>query len=61
VFLCAMVSVRAMPLPLTTLNLTPPNIFDVDVLALSAVVTHFCAAVGSTPSIGKVAINLGQP
>ena len=56
-----MVRVRAMPLPITTLNLTSPNILDEDALALSAVVTHFCAAAGSTPSIGKVAINLGQP
>jgi hypothetical protein len=38
-----------------------PNILLDDALALSAVVTHFCAATGSTPSIGSVDINLGQP
>jgi hypothetical protein len=46
---------------MTTLNLMSPNVLVAEVFALSAVVTHFCAAVGSTPSIGKVAINLGQP
>jgi hypothetical protein len=61
VFLCAMVRVRAIPLPRITLNLMSPNTLLEDALALSAVVTHFCAATGSTPSIGKVARNLGQP
>jgi hypothetical protein len=50
-----------MPLPITTLNLMSPNILVEDVLAFSADVTHFWAAAGSTPSIGSVAINLGQP
>jgi hypothetical protein len=56
-----MVRVLGIPLSTTTLNFMSPKILLEDAFALSAVVTHFWAATGSTPSIGKVAINLGHP